>query len=416
MSRAVSKLPADTVYLIMRAVSSLFSEMAFTVSGVYLVLVVGLNPLQLVLVGTVLETAVFLCEVPTGVVADVYSRRLSIIIGIFLIGAGFVLWGAIPLFGTVLLAQALWGVGYTFTSGADAAWVADEVGEDRVPRLYLRGAQAGLLGGLIGTLISVGLASIRLNLPIVLAGGLFMVLGLFLGLVMPEDGFVRVPEERRTSWQKMWRTFTSGTRTVRARPVLITILGIGALYGMSREAFDRLWEVHLLRNFSFPALGQFQLVVWFGIINVGIIILSLVATEVVRRRLETTRYVAVVRMLLVIDGLLIAAVITFGLAHRFALALLAFWAAHVLRNMNAPLYTAWLNRGLDPSVRATVLSMGSQAHALGEIVEGPLLGAVATARSVRTAWWPPERSCRRRWCFTRRRSGGTEKDNTPFVG
>jgi hypothetical protein len=35
--------------------------------------VVDLNPLQLV--GTLLEAAVFLFEVPTGVMADVYNRR-----------------------------------------------------------------------------------------------------------------------------------------------------------------------------------------------------------------------------------------------------------------------------------------------------------------------------------------------------
>jgi len=117
------------VYLIMNAAASLSYAMVFTVSGVYLVTVVGLNPLQLVLVGTSLEVAVLLFEVPTGVVADVYSRRLSIIIGMFGIGAGFVLWGATPVFAAVLLAQVIWGIGYTFTSGADTAWIADEVGE-----------------------------------------------------------------------------------------------------------------------------------------------------------------------------------------------------------------------------------------------------------------------------------------------
>ena len=69
------------------------------------------------LVGTLLEASVFLFEVPTGVVADVYSRRLSVIIGYALIGLGFALEGIVPRFEAVLLAQVLWGVGYTFTSG-----------------------------------------------------------------------------------------------------------------------------------------------------------------------------------------------------------------------------------------------------------------------------------------------------------
>ena len=55
--------------------------MIFTYSSVYQVTAAQLSALQLVLVGTMLELTVFVFEVPTGVVADVYSRRLSVIIG-----------------------------------------------------------------------------------------------------------------------------------------------------------------------------------------------------------------------------------------------------------------------------------------------------------------------------------------------
>jgi DHA3 family tetracycline resistance protein-like MFS transporter len=98
---------------------------------VYHITVVRLNPLQLVLVGTILEGTVFLCEIPTGALADVKSRRLSIIIGYFLIGLGFVVEGSLPYFAAVAFAQVLWGLGYTFTSGATQAWIADEIGSER---------------------------------------------------------------------------------------------------------------------------------------------------------------------------------------------------------------------------------------------------------------------------------------------
>ena len=104
-----------------------------TMSMVYQVSVVGLNPLQLVLVGTVVEASYFLFEIPTGVVADVYSRRLSILIGLVLTGISFIVVGAIPHFDTILLAQVIWGMGATFLSGATQAWIADEW-------LYLHGS------------------------------------------------------------------------------------------------------------------------------------------------------------------------------------------------------------------------------------------------------------------------------------
>ena len=80
-------------------------------SSVYRLQTAGLSPFQLVLIGTVLELSVFIFEVPTGIVADLYSRRRSVIIGMFLIGAGFVLEGLFPVFTVMLLAQVIWGVG-----------------------------------------------------------------------------------------------------------------------------------------------------------------------------------------------------------------------------------------------------------------------------------------------------------------
>jgi DHA3 family tetracycline resistance protein-like MFS transporter len=381
----MTKPGAYSIYLIMEGVTSLCLATIFTVAAVYRINDAGLNPFQLVLVGTVLETSAFFFEVPTGVLADTYSRRLSIIIGIFLLGAAAVFEGSIPLFGTILLAQVIWGLGYTFTSGATEAWIADEIGELRAGHAYLRGAQVGQVGALIGTFLSVGLASIRLNLPIVLGGGTIIVLAIFLLLVMPEHGFQPAPRRERGSWRAMGQTFRSGVRAVRGRPLLITILGIGAFFGASSEAFDRLWQAHFLENFRFPELGAFEPIVWFGIINVGAMILSFVAAEVARRRVDTSSHLAVARALLIINALLIASVVAFGLAGNFAVALGAYWAAYLLRRTNQPLYAAWINQNVSPQVRATVFSMTSQSDAFGQIAGGPAVGAVGALFSLRAA-------------------------------
>ena len=110
--------PART-YFAYNGAWAFLSALTFTLSMVYYVRDAGLDPLQMVLVGTTLELACFLFEIPTGIVADLYSRRLSVIIGVALIGAGFLLQGLVPAFLAILAAQVLWGLGYTFTSGAD---------------------------------------------------------------------------------------------------------------------------------------------------------------------------------------------------------------------------------------------------------------------------------------------------------
>ena len=353
--------------------------------GVYFVTVIGLTPLQLVLVGTALEATVFLFEVPTGVVADVYSRRLSIILGMFLMGAGFVVWGAFPIFAAALLGQALWGLGSTFTSGAEAAWISDEVGDSRVARLYVRGLQAEQVGGLVGIALGAILGSLRLYVPILVGGILYIILGAVLIFVMPERGFVPRRHQHPAVRSSFRQTLTAGFRTVRGQSVLVVLLAVAALHGTASEAFDRLWEAHFLKSLTFPVVGHFQPIIWIGAINVGVLLLSVVAGEVMHRRLDVTRPGIVARALLVCNALLMAGMIAFALAPAFGFAAGAYWVANVARSIRRPLYDAWLNRGLDPAVRATVLSMGGQADALGQIAGGPVLGLAANAWSIRAA-------------------------------
>jgi DHA3 family tetracycline resistance protein-like MFS transporter len=119
----VDNLRAYPIYLGIKGSFAFFFTLWATVAAVYRIEVVHLDPLRLVLLGTALEVAVFLFEVPTGVVADTYGRRPSVITGCMLMGCGFALEGAIPEFIAVLAAQAVWGVGYTFISGALEAWI-----------------------------------------------------------------------------------------------------------------------------------------------------------------------------------------------------------------------------------------------------------------------------------------------------
>ena len=374
------------VYLLMVGIFSLLFSMFATYTTVYRFVVVGLNPFELLLVGTVLEASTFLFEIPTGVVADVRSRRTSVIIGFSMIGIGFAFEGAIALFATVLIAQVIWGVGYTFISGAREAWIADELDDEaRVGRLYLRAAQLGQVTSMVGMLISVGLASIRVNVPIIVSGIGVVGLAVLLLLIMPERNFHPAPHPERLPFAEMKRTFLHGLEVVRGRPILITLLFIGLFYGMSSEAFDRLWEAHFLANLGFPSLGHLSAIVWFGIINAGAMALSLVVTEVAIRRVDTTSHQRVTRMLLLINGVLALSVVGFGVAGGFTLGLAAYWVAYSMRTANQPLYTAWMNQSLQPRIRATVFSMSSQFDALGQVVGGPLIGLIGTAVSIGAA-------------------------------
>lgn len=214
------------VYLFIEIAASIWFDMIFVVASLYEVTVAGLTPLQLVLVGTILEISAFAFEVPTGVVADVYSRRLSIIIGYMLMGLGFIVEGFFPFFLPILGAQLIWGLGYTFTSGATQAWITDEIGEESANKLFLRATQFGLFASLIGMGLAIPVGAKNVALPIRLGGLGVMLIGVVLAFVMPETGFHSTPREDRSNWQHMRHTFNEGLQAVRARPRLMTVLTI----------------------------------------------------------------------------------------------------------------------------------------------------------------------------------------------
>lgn len=373
------------LYLWYSGASAFFFALIATVNLVYQAQVVGLNPLQLMLVGALLEAVVFVCEVPLGVLADVYSRRLSIVIGVTLYGLGFLLEGLVPRFWAILLAQVVWGVGATFVSGAEEAWITSELGPERVGATFFQGAMARQLATLLGIGGSVALASVQLNLPIVIGASCFLVLAMFLAVVMPEQAFQRAPASLIRPWRSLQPTFREATRAVRARPLVVTLIGIVVCYGVAGEGFDRLWQTHLARDLTLPAIGSLQPVVWFGVMSAGALPLSLVATHLASTRLDTTRHGHVAWMLGAITVARAVSAIVFAFATTLPVALVAFWVTTAVRGFGAPLLTTWLSQQITTGARATIFSMSGQADALGQIAGGPVVGWIGTVSSLRAA-------------------------------
>jgi DHA3 family tetracycline resistance protein-like MFS transporter len=378
---------AERVFYLLSATQSLAFAVMYTVYTVYFVQTVKLDPLQLVLVGTALEAAYFLFEIPTGVVADVYSRRLSIILGVFFLAAGALLTGAVPSFIVILLAQGVMAIGYTFLSGATTAWLADEVGEANIGAILLRSGQISRLTGLAGIALSGLLASLALNLPYLVGGGLLLMLGLALLLIMPEHGFKPKPNAERNTWQNMWRGFRAGAVVMRATPIMLLLLGVEFFMGASSEGLDRLGDAHLLQNFTFPSFGNLQPVIWFSILGVVGSLVSLIIVEPLRQRLEVmSRDPALTaRGLLTLGALTVVCVAAFALTGNFWIAVIALMLRGVAYAISEPLMQAWLVRHTRAEVRATMLSMVGQANALGQMAGGPGVGLIGNVFGLRAA-------------------------------
>jgi len=365
------------LFLLINGWGSFAGRTAFTLNLIYQATVVGLSPLRLVLVGTVMETVCFVAQVPTGVIADLVSRRLSVIVGYLLMGAGLLVWGLVPSFAAILVANVIWSVGAVCVDGAEEAWAADEIDDDRVTRAFVRGGQVGQAGALLGIVAATGLAVFGLAVPIVAGGVLTLALGVLLAFVMKEERWSPTATEERTTWHSMRRQVVSGGRAVRRSGLLAGIVAGTLFAGMSSEGFDRLSQPFLLPLFpGAPA----ELV--FGGLTMLAAVGSIVVTGVAGRRLDALHPQRTGRILAVLEALTAAGMIWFGCTGRLWLAVALYLLVRLLRDGAGPILSVWLVSATTPGARATVFSIQAQADALGQIAGGPPVGLVGQKRSI----------------------------------
>lgn len=376
------RLSAEPVYLLFGAWGGFAWSLIGAAYALYYITVADLDPLQLVLVGTALETSYFLWEIPTGVLADTFSRRLSVIAGTGIIGLAWIGQGLVPLFLAIAGFEILRGLGEAFTHGAIEAWVAGEVGDDGLEALFLRETQLTQIAGFVGLPIGVLLATFDLRIPIVLGGALGVALALLLVFVMPERHHPRRDEVR--TWRATVGTARRGLSAVRTSALLVALLGAEFFWGAASEGSDRLSDAHLLIDLHFPPSGITP-VVAFGVLSLAATIVIIVTAHLTRRVVRRLDERVVSRSLVALQLVRVAGRAAFALAPTWALALVPWFFEAMIRASFYPLFNAWLIRRTDEAVRATVLSTTSVSNALGQIGGGPISGAIGNLYGIPSA-------------------------------
>jgi MFS transporter, DHA3 family, tetracycline resistance protein len=367
MRMRVGRASPERAWLVYRAGFGFSLYVGVTTFTLSLIDRVGAGQLALALIGTTLELSYSLSEVPTGVLADRYGRKRSMVIGLLVSAVGFWL-TAVPSLAVVVAAQVLWGAGWTCLSGADVAWITDEVGEGPARRLYADGTRAELLASVVGIAAGIALGQLTLWLPLVAGGAGFALLAGWLAARQGETAPVRTHEERLTVAETLRRTRAS----VRARPTVVVVLVVMVAAGLASEGVDRLWQFHLVADEA----GDPTTVVVVGALFAAGLLLGAAAAAVVGRRLEDPDPRLPARLLSAANLGIAGSVLLLAVA-PLPVAAAGLVLSHALRHAAEPLVRAWVNRGADASVRATLNSLVGQSESAGEIAGGPLLGGIA---------------------------------------
>jgi len=387
---------AYPLYLFLECGTSFLLGICYATITVYWVISGRLNPLELLLLGTALELSYFLLQLPTGVLADLVSRRLCTLAGLFIVGLALIMESLSPAFANLMAAQVVLGLGAALNNGAQEAWIAGELagelGDERMTGVYLRATQYGLIATVAGSLLSGLIALAGLNLPLLTGGSLICLLAIGTAVVMPEHNFQpAAPRPARllliaSSARTMLADQARAThRAVIAVPGLVLLFGMTLFAGMWSESFDRLWGAFLLRDIRFPQLSGLHPAMWFSLFACAAALLGVGATELAKRRTERLGPDSVAGGLLALTLAIGAAVVVMATAHAFALVVTAYVAVSVLRPVVDPLLSGWMVTRIESSVRATALSAKDMFDSGGQIVGGPVIGAGGTLTSIRIA-------------------------------
>ncbi|MEQ7127244.1 MFS transporter [Actinopolymorpha sp. B11F2] len=342
------------------------------VVSLYMVLDAGLSPAQLLAIAAAQGVASMIFELPAGVVADTVSRKRAIVVAHALMGTAMITTGLFPDFIPLMLSQMLWGISWTFSSGADVAWITDELDQPTKIHLVLtRQARWQLIGAAVGIIVVGGLASVAgRQIAIVMAGAAMLVLGAFVAATFPERNFAPVRTRR---WQASMAVARRGVGlAVRDRTILVLVV-VTVLVNGAADSFGRIYPVQLA-DLGFPSGSSGT--AWFTTLGIGGLLTGALSLYAVERRIHSEHGARGAMVLACSAGVFSLGLL--GLAPNLSLAVAAVLAASgIAMPLVRTVTTIWVNRRTSSDVRATVHSFLAQAEYVGEIICASILAAVS---------------------------------------
>lgn len=375
--RSVDERNVVTTFWLWAYLRTVFHRGYVLTSGLYFVVEAHLSASQIVSLGTAMSVTLVLADIPTGVWSDAIGRRWPLVIGHLCLAAGMAMTGVVTAFPLILVTQVLWGLGWAFLTGADVAWITDELAQpDRIARVLTASARFELAGGMTG-MVAFGVLGWATSLAtaIVVSGVGMAVLGLFVTTRFTEHRFTPTRARR---WRTSLSIFRLAIRLVRGdHEILLVCVATMLLNGASMVAwlFPR-QLVHL----GFPS----DPVLWYTALGMCSSAEGLGALHLVQARIDdvgVARRLYALTCFIGVFGLLVLALAPNALLGGAGVLLVSGIAFNVTRTVSV----IWVNRRTTSGMRATVRSFLDQAESLGEICGGFALALIAgTAGMSRT--------------------------------
>jgi MFS family permease len=363
-------------YYVLVAGTSLAASLIWGINTIFL-LDAGLTNFEAFAANACFTAGMVLFEVPTGVVADRWGRRVSFLAGTLTLatttGLYVLLWQLRSPFVWWAIVSALIGLGFTFFSGATEAWLVDALTASRfwghLEGVFAHGQVVAGALTLAGSVAGGYLAQLtNLGLPYVVRAAILVAMFVLAFFTMRDLGFT--PNRGGRPLGEMRRIVNSSVEHGLKVPAVRAIMIAGVFTGGIDIYVYYALQPHLLNLWGNPrAYGIAGLV---AALVAGAQIIGGLLTPWVRRafRRRTTA-------LLILGVIGVAMLALIGLINNFwgVIILIMLWglAAYAA----APIRQAYLNGMIPSQQRATILSFDSLLSSAGGIVAQPVLGKSA---------------------------------------
>ncbi|MFP4286767.1 MAG: MFS transporter [Candidatus Izemoplasmataceae bacterium] len=358
------------MYYLIRMIMGISFNLMFTASALYRIDIAQLEIYELILIGTALEIAVFVFEVPTGIIADLKSRRMSVIIGLFIIGIGFSIEALTPYFEIIFLSQVVWGFGYTFISGALDSWISDETKNHRIEHTIITGAQFNKIFAFLGIILAGVIGMYNLRVAIYIASGLFVMMGFMALIYMKEDHFTKTPHHEGFI-KGYYIQLVDGLKHIKTNKILRYMFVAMLFFGLYSEGIDRTFEINILDNLGFRNLIDIPPIWILAIVASAIELMGVGILVVVKRYAKSGKHVAL--WAVNFTGMMIVGILVFAFINNPYIAVFGFLFFSFSREGTYPLLNAIMIRNTPSYVKATVLSSFGQLDAIGQLLSGALM-------------------------------------------
>lgn len=375
----------QTIYLYLILGNTLAASFIWGINTIFL-LDAGLSNFEAFAANAFFTVGQLIFEVPTGIVADTFGRRVSYLLGCLTLSLSTIfylfMWQIHGPFIGWAASSILLGLGFTFFSGALEAWLVDALHATKfkgsLEGVFAKGQIVGGIAMLTGSVAGGIIAQMtNLGVPYILRAAVLIVNFATAFMLMKDLGFS--PKIAKKPLLEMKRIFVSSIDYgLKNPPVRWIMLAAPFTTGVSFYIF------YALQPFLLELYGDEKAYGIAGIVA-AIIGLTQVAGGIVSphlRKLFNRRTTALIVGTFFTGLLLILVSIT----HNFwvALALIFLWG--LIFAALFPIRQAYLNGIIPSKQRATVLSFDSMIGSGGGIVIQPALGKAADVWSYSTSF------------------------------